>query len=161
LSRAWRYRSAGGDSAAGLQSELKEASPAYEDSFLKKLHELESSEPENALVEATLGHQALAAERLDEAEQHFEESLKLDPAQPEVYSDLSEVGGQKGGADEALTGAQKAVALDPFNAPQQKTLVTRRIDAKRYPEAAMEKYLENFPEDDFMRKMLAIARQDS
>jgi hypothetical protein len=143
-------------------SELKEASPAYEASFLKTLHELETSESENALVQATLGHRALAAARLDEAEQHFEESLKLDPAQPEVYSALSEVAGQKGRADEAVTLAQKAVALDPFNAPLQKTLVTRLIDAKRYPEAeaAMEKYLENFPEDDFMRKMLAIARQD-
>jgi predicted Zn-dependent protease len=141
---------------------LKEASPAYEASFLKTLHELESSELENALVEATLGHRALAAAQLDEAEQHFEEPLKLDPAQPEVYSDLSEVAGQKGRADEAVKGAQTAVALDPFNAPLQKTLVTRLIDAKRYPEAeaAMEKYLENFPEDDFMRKMLAIARQD-
>jgi len=43
----------------------------------------------------------------------------------------------------------------------QKTLVLRLINAKQYPEAeaAMEKYLQNFPEDDFMRKMLAIARQ--
>jgi len=143
-------------------SELKEQSPAYEASFLKTLRELETSEPENALVQATLGHQALSAGRLDEAEQHFEESLKLDPAQPQVLSDLSEVASQKGRADEAVTVAQKAVALDPFNAPLQKTLVTRLIDAKRYPEAeaAMEKYLENFPEDDFMRKMLAIAKQD-
>jgi tetratricopeptide (TPR) repeat protein len=143
-------------------SELKEQSPAYEASFLKTLRELETSEPENALVQATLGHQALIAKQWDEAEQHFEESLKLDPAQPQVLSDLSEVAGQKGRADEAVTLAQKAVALDPFSAPLQKTLVTRLIDAKRYPEAeaAMEKYLENFPEDDFMRKMLAIAKQD-
>jgi Tetratricopeptide repeat len=143
-------------------SELKEQSPAYEASFLKTLRELETSEPENALVQATLGHQALAARQWDEAEQHFEESLKLDPAQPQVYSDLSEVADQKGRAEEAVTLAQKAVTLDPFNAPLQKTLITRLIDAKRYPEAeaAMEKYLENFPEDDFMRKMLAIAKQD-
>jgi hypothetical protein len=143
-------------------SELKEKSPAYEASFLKTLRELETAEPDNALVQATLGHQALSAGRLDEAEQRFEESLKLDPAQPEVLSNLSEIAGQKGRADDAVTLAQKAVALDPFNAPLEKTLVMRLIDAKRYPEAeaAMEKYLENFPEDDLMRKMLAIAKQD-
>jgi hypothetical protein len=143
-------------------SELKEQSPAYEASFLKTLRELETSEPENAVVQATLGYQALAAKQWDEAEQHFEESLKLDPAQPQVLSDLSEAASQKGRADEAVTLAQKAVSLDPFHAPLQKVLVTRLIDAKRYPEAeaAMEKYLENFPEDDFMRKMLAIAKQD-
>jgi len=57
--------------------------------------------------------------------------------------------------------AQKAVALDPFNAPMRKTLVMSLIDAKRYSEAqaAMEKYLEDFPEDDFMRKMLAISKE--
>ena len=57
--------------------------------------------------------------------------------------------------------AQKAVMLEPFSAPLQKTLVLRLINAKQYTEAeaAMEKYLENFPEDDFMRKMLAIAKQ--
>ena len=44
----------------------------------------------------------------------------------------------------------------------QKTLVLRLINAKQYPEAeaAMETYLQNFPEDEFMRKMLAIAKQD-
>jgi Tetratricopeptide repeat/Cytochrome c554 and c-prime len=143
-------------------NELKERSPAYQASFLKTLHELESLEPENALVQATLGHQALSAGHLDEAEQHLQESVKIDPAQPEVYVDLSAVADQKGQIAEAVELAQKAVTLDPFSAPKQKTLVTRLIDAKRYPEAeaAMEKYLQNFPEDDFMRKMLAIAKQD-
>jgi len=42
----------------------------------------------------------------------------------------------------------------------QKALVLRLINAKEYPqaEADMEKYVEEFPEDDFMRKMLSIAK---
>jgi hypothetical protein len=53
------------------------------------------------------------------------------------------------------------VELDPFVAGMQKTLVFRLINGKHYEEAeaAMEKYLQNFPEDDFMRKMLAMAKQ--
>jgi len=142
--------------------QLKEQSPAYAASYLKTLHELETSEPENAIVQAALGHQALAAGQLDEAAQHLQESLKLDPAQPAVFEDLSAIADQKGEAAEAVSMAQKAVMLDPFNAPMQKTLVLRLINAKQYPEAeaAMEKYVQTFPEDDLMRKMLAIARQD-
>jgi hypothetical protein len=142
-------------------SQLKDVSPVYEASFLKILRELEATKPQSAIVQATLGHQALAASQLDDATQHLQASLKLDPAQAAVYVDLSAIADQKGQAEEAVTMAQKAVALEPFNAPMQKTLVLRLINAKQYPEAeaAMEKYLENFPEDDFMRKMLAIARQ--
>jgi tetratricopeptide (TPR) repeat protein len=142
--------------------QLKDQSPVYAASYLRTLHELEATAPENAIVQAALGHQALAAGQLEEAAQHLRESLKLDPMQPVVYGDLSAIADQKGQTAEALALAQKAVALDPFNAPIQKTLVLRLINAKEYPEAeaAMEKYMENFPEDDFMRKMLAIAKQD-
>ena len=142
-------------------SQLKEQSPSYAASYQKVLNELERSEPQNAVVQAALGHQALTANHWDAAAEHLQQSLKLNPAQPAVYADLSAVAEQKGEAAEAVTLQQKAVMLDPYNAPLQKALVIRLIDAKQYSEAeaAMEKYLENFPEDDFMRKMLAIAKQ--
>jgi Flp pilus assembly protein TadD len=141
-------------------SQLKDQSPEYAASYAKTLSELEKSIPDNAVVQAALGHQALVANQWDEASQHLQQSLKLNPAQPAVYADLSEVAEQKGEAAEAVAMQQKAVLLDPYNAPLQKALVLRLIDAKQYPEAeaAMEGYLENFPEDDFMRKMLAIAK---
>ena len=142
-------------------SRLKDQSPSYAASYLKTLRELETEEPENAIVQAALGHQALESGRLDEAMQHLQEAVRLDPAQAAVYADLSAVAEQKGEAAQAVAFAQKAVMLEPFQAPMQKTLVLRLINAKEYAEAeaAMEKYLENFPEDDFMRRMLAIAKQ--
>jgi predicted Zn-dependent protease len=142
-------------------SQLKEQSPAYAASYAKTLSELEKTEPENAIVQAALGHQALTANQWDAAAEHLQESLKLNPAQPAVYADLSEVAEQKGQAAEAVALQQKAVMLDPYNAALQKALVLRLIDAKQYPEAeaAMEKYLESFTEDEFMRKMLAMAMQ--
>jgi hypothetical protein len=140
--------------------QLKEQSPVYAAAHLKTLAELEKSDPQNALVQATLGHQALADGHLNEAGEHLNESLRIDAAQPAVIADLAAVAAQKGQAAEAVAMAQKAVALDPYNAPLQKALVSYLIGAKDYPEAeaAMEKYLESFPEDEFMRKMLAIAK---
>ena len=141
--------------------QLKEQSPSYGASYQRKLRELETSDPNHAIVQAALGHQALTAGKLDEAAEHLQAALRLDPTQAAVYADLSAIADQKGDTAQAVVLAQKAVALDPFNSSMQKTLVLRLINAKQYNEAtvAMEKYLENFPEDSFMRKMLAIAKE--
>jgi len=142
-------------------SQLKEQRPEYAEPWLKTLNELEKTEPQNAIVQAALGHKALTDGQLDQATEHLREALRLDPAQPEVYSDLSAVADQQGQASHALDFARKAVTLDPWNASLRKTLVLRLIGAKQYEEAqsSMEKYLEDFPQDDFMRKMLAIAKE--
>ena len=144
--------------------QLKERDSSYEPSFLKILQELEQSPPadtaQRAVVDATLGHQALSAQQWDAAVEHLQAALKLDPAQPTVLADLSTIADARGQAEEAVAWQQKAVALDPYNEALQKALVLRLINAKEYPqaEADMEKYVEEFPEDDFMRKMLSIAK---
>jgi hypothetical protein len=141
--------------------QLKDQSPTYAASYLRTLDLLEKTSPENAIVQAALGQKELANGRLDEAAGHFNESLRLDPLQPVIYASLASIAEKRGQRAEAVALAKKAVALDPYNAPMQKTLVMSLIDAKEYAEAqaAMEKYLENFPEDDFMRRMLAIAKE--
>ena len=141
-------------------AQLKDQSPAFAESYLRTLTELEQKEPENAIVQAALGHKALTEGHLDAATQQLQEALRLNPAQAAVYADLSTVAEQKGDVAESVAMAEKAVILDPFNPPLQKSLVLALINARQYPEAeaAMEKYLQNFPEDDFMRKMLAIAK---
>ena len=50
--------------------------------------------------------------------------------------------------------------MDPFNPVTQKTLVVRLIQLKQYARAqtALEHYLEVFPQDSFMRQMLARAQ---
>jgi len=140
---------------------LEIAKPQFHASWLKTLAELETSTSDNALVQAALGHRELLAHNLSAAIDHLRQSLKLDPVQSVVYVDLSEAEDQSGHVEEAIADAKKAVELDPFVAGMQKTLVFRLINGKHYDEAeaAMEKYLHNFPEDDFMRKMLAMAKQ--
>lgn len=141
--------------------ELKLARPQFTASWLKTLSALETSTPENAIVQAALGQRDLKDHKLAEAIDHLQHSLRLDPLQTNAYVDLSEAEDQSGHAEEAIAAARRAVELDPFVADLQKTLVFRLINGKHYDEAqaSMEKYLENFPEDEFMRKMLAMAKQ--
>ena len=129
--------------------------------WLKTLAELETSKPENAIVQASLGHRDLDDHKYDEAISHLEHSLRLDPSQPLVYIDLSAAQDQIGKRAEAILSARKAVGLEPFNPSIRKTLIYQLIQDKQYDqvEAEMEKYLQIFPEDDGMRKMLAIAKQ--
>jgi tetratricopeptide (TPR) repeat protein len=129
--------------------------------WLKTLEELEASNPENAIVQASLGHRDLDDHRYAEAISHLEHSLRLDPFQPLVYVDLSQAQDQSGKRGEAIVSASKAVDLEPFNSGIRKTLIYQLIQDKRYDqaEAEMEKYLQIFPEDDRMREMLAIAKQ--
>jgi predicted CXXCH cytochrome family protein len=140
---------------------LEPAKPQFHASWLTALTELETADPENAIVQAALGHRELEARNLASAIDHLQHSLKLNPLQSIVYVDLSEAEDQSGHVEEAIADAKKAVELEPFVAAMQKTLVSRLINGRYYEEAeaAMVKYLQNFPEDDFMRKMLVMARQ--
>ena len=142
-------------------ADLMMSKPQFKSSWLKTLSELETANPESSIVQATLGRRDLDDHKFSEAIVHLQRSLQIDPAQTNANVDLSEAWFQSGHAEEAIAAAKRAVELDPFAAPLQKTLVFRLINGKHYEdaEAAMEKYLQNFPEDDFMRKMLAIARQ--
>jgi predicted Zn-dependent protease len=61
-----------------------------------------------------------------------------------------------GQENEAIASLEKAVELDPFNAVFQKKLVLRFIATKQYAQAgaALEQYVQTFPQDSFMRQML-------
>ncbi len=142
-------------------SQLRTQSPAYDHAYAEVLTELEKSEPDHAIVQAALGHQDLINGQPQAALDHLQAALRLNPAQASVYADLSAIADSQGRAADAVNLQQSAVDLEPFSAPLQKTLVLRLINAQQYEkaQAAMETYLHNFPEDDFMRKMLAIAQQ--
>jgi len=144
-----------------LETSKPSSSTQFHAAWLKTLSDLETTDSENALVQAALGHRELQGHNPTAAIEHLQHSLKLDPVQSAVYVDLSEAADQLSQVEDAITYAKKAVELDPFLAGMQKTLVFRLINGKHYDEAiaTMEKYLQNFPEDDFMRKMLAMAKE--
>jgi predicted CXXCH cytochrome family protein len=135
--------------------------PQFHAAWLRTLSELEATDLENPITQAALGHRELLNRNFANAIDHLQHSLRLEPLQPNVYVDLSEAQDQSGLTEDSIASAKRAVELDPFVAGMQKTLVYRLIRGKRYEEAqaAMERYLVNFPEDDQMRKMLAMIKE--
>jgi tetratricopeptide (TPR) repeat protein len=129
--------------------------------WLQTLAELEASDPENAIVQASLGHRDLEAHNFEDAISHLQHSVRLDPLQALVYVDLCAAQDHTGKREEAIQSARNAVALEPFNPGIRKTLIYQLVQDKQYDqaEAEMEKYLQTFPEDDRMRQMLALAKQ--
>ncbi len=141
--------------------EISDRLPEYLPSYLKTLSQLEQSDPNHASVQLALGRRDLKAGELEKAIDHFQHSLQLDPQQPMAYTYLSEALAGRGQITEAIAASDKAVALDPFNGLLQRGLIDRLIAGQQYQraEAAMEQYVKEFPEDDFMRKMLAMAKE--
>lgn len=140
--------------------ELAATKPEYVAPYLKVLAQLEQSTPDNALVQAALGRRELKSGRFQEAAAHLQRALKLGSQQATVYGDLAEATTKLGQPEEGLALLQKATALDPFDPQLQRTLVARLIAMKQYANAlaAMEHYLEIFPQDSYIRKMLALAK---
>jgi predicted Zn-dependent protease len=140
--------------------ELMDKGPEYRDRYLAVLAELEHTQPENALVQASLGRKALLTDKASEAATHLQRALEIGPPQASTYADLAEAQGKLGAQNEAIASLGKAVELDPFNAVFQKKLVLRLIETKHYAQAqaALDRYVQTFPQDSFMRKMLNRAK---
>jgi Flp pilus assembly protein TadD len=136
--------------------ELMDKASEYRGRYLAVLGELERSLPENALVQASLGRKALLDDRASEAAVHLRRALTIGPPQATTYADLAEAQGKLGQESEAILSLEKAIELDPFNAVFQKKLVLRFIEMKQYAQAraALERYVQTFPQDSFMRQML-------
>lgn len=141
--------------------EIAEQRPGYETAYERTLSELEQTDPDHAPVQEGLGRRDLANGELDEAIAHLRQAIKLDPQEERAYSYLSEALSQKDQLAEAIDASEKAVSLDPYKPLYRKALIDRLIAAKQYTKAIaeMQLYMELFPEDDFMRRMLDIARQ--
>ena len=134
---------------------------AFASEWRDALAKLAQTNPQDAAVQTNLGHRDLLDQQYASAIDHLEQALRLDAQQPEAWVDLSQAQSRAGDMAAAIQSAQQAVALNPYAAPLQKTLITRLIDAQQYDQAvaAMKQYLVRFPEDDFIRRALAIAQQ--
>jgi len=133
--------------------------PEYQQSYLSLLDDLEQSQPKDTFVQAALGDRALTQGRTEEAIEHLKQALPL--GKSAVYLELGQALAKTGRGQEAIEYLKTGAQLDPYNAVMQKTLILLYINLKSYPEArvAMEKYVDAFPEDTFMRSLLARVRR--
>lgn len=141
--------------------ELLDAKPEYANRYAAVLDELEKSEPGSALVQSALARRDLKRGAFESAISHMQKAIEIGPAQAVMYGDEAEANQKLGRLEEALNLQKKAVELDPFNPVLQKNEIVLLISLKQYNEArgALEHYLEVFPQDSFMRKMLEMANK--
>jgi tetratricopeptide (TPR) repeat protein len=141
--------------------EIGQRKPEYADAYQKTLSALSEQDPDHAAVQEGLGRRELAAGNLDAAVAHLRRALALDPERGMAYSLLSEALARQDHLVEAIAASEKAVSIEPYKALYQKSLISHLVAARQYDKAvaAMEHYNQLFPEDEFMRKMLKIAKQ--
>jgi len=140
--------------------ELLGKHPEYTDRYFAVLNELERSDPNNPLVQGAIGDRDLRAGKHEEAVAHLQQALKNGTANTLLYTDLAEALINLDRKSEAVVVLQKASELDPFNTALRKTLILQLIQIKDYVNAKteMEDYVKRFPQDAFMRQMLARAQ---
>lgn len=137
--------------------------PKYQAPYLRVLEQLKDKHANHALVQAALGRRDLKAGEYPKALEHLRLAIRLDPMSAVVYADLSTCWQALGHLDQALQAQQQAVQHDPFNPVLQKRLIVLYIHQKQYGQAtsALKQYVKTFPQDLFMRRMLALAERQS
>jgi tetratricopeptide (TPR) repeat protein len=114
------------------------------------------------LVEAALGRKMLrgAPELNAAAILHLSRAIELGFTAATVYQDFAEALAKAGRIQEAVGALERGIALFPYEPPLYKALALHYINLKRYPEAkkTLERYVELFPEDDFVRGLLLKVR---
>ena len=140
--------------------ELAAEKSQYVAPYLEVLAGLEKSNPDNALVQAAVGRRELKSGNFAAAAEHLQRALSLASPQATTCADLADALTHLDRKSEAVTWLDKSIQLDPFNPFTQRTLVVRLIELKQYARAraALEHYVEVFPQDTFMRQMLLKAR---
>ena len=143
--------------------DLAESKPEYIAPYLKVLGQLEKTQPDDPLVQSVLGRKDLKDGNYTSAVSHLRRALELGAPVAKTYADLADALAHLGQTEEALPLFEKAIDLDPFSPATRKMQIVGLIQLKQYAKAheALEHYVEIFPQDDFMRRMLARAEENS
>ena len=131
--------------------------PGLKKYYQATLEELSKSAPEDPQILIALGHKALAEGDNARASDFLARALKGGAEYPTVYLELGEALSRAGRGEEAARILEQGVTDWPYVAMLQKSLILSYINLKRYPRAheLMSRYVELFPQDSFMRDMLA------
>jgi tetratricopeptide (TPR) repeat protein len=136
--------------------ELLERHPPYMDRFQDLLNEAGKKLPEDPLVLAALGRRALRTKDFPAAIEYLNKAVARGSESSTTFEDLGETLAQSGKVEEAIAALRRGIQLAPFTPVLYKSLALRYIRLNRYSEAkqTLERYVELFPEDDFVRRLL-------
>jgi hypothetical protein len=136
--------------------ELSGRDPSLTPIYLDLLEQAAKALPEDPLVLAARGRKALresAPDALALLTQAYDKGSRTTT----TFLDLAEALSRAERLWEAVALLDKGIALEPYSKELQKSRILRLIHLKRYDEAraSMQRYLEVFPEDTFMRDLLS------
>lgn len=140
--------------------ELLEKEPALQQPYFALLDKLAATDPENGLIQAALGARDLRQNSSNanaSAIAHLTKALDLGFSGGSAYADLAEALGRAGRLQDAVAVLKRGIAAEPYAPVLYKSLALRYISLRQYPQAkeTMQRYVELFPEDGFMRGLLA------
>jgi tetratricopeptide (TPR) repeat protein len=138
-----------------IYGELMEKEPSLRQRYVELLDQMDSRPPHDGFFHAAQGRRLLAeAGANDRAVASLRRAVDL--GYPSDV-DLSEALSRAGRPEEALGVLERAREREPYTPTLYKALALRYIQLKRYPLArqTMERHLGLFPEDDFVRGLLA------
>ncbi len=127
--------------------------PEFSQRYVTLLAEAAEQHGDHPLVLAALGRKAKLEKRSVEAIEYLTEAVKAGSQPPSTYDDLAELLLQANREAESAEVLRQGVSVFPFNPRLRKLLALRYINLKRYRDAfeTIERFVELFPEDDFMR----------
>jgi len=133
--------------------QMMDRAPEYGPMFAA---ELRKAPAEDRLVLATRGRQALREGRAAEAIPLLRSALAKGYRVAATYEDLGEALAREGQLADAVSVLRAGIEEAPFAQSLYKSLALRYIKLQQYPEAraTLVRYLELFPEDDFVRKLV-------
>jgi tetratricopeptide (TPR) repeat protein len=146
--------------------ELMDREPRFRQRYLELLDVLESATPDDAFVQAALGRKSLqdpSPKAASRAREQLARAIELGFRANTVYADLSDALERLGRLEESARVLADGVALNPYAPVLYKMLAMRYIGLKQYPQAKeiMQRYVEIFPEDAFMRGLLEKATKQN
>ena len=139
--------------------ELMTRAPALESKYFELLEEARRTEAEDPLLLAALGRRALLA-RAPEAAELLSKAEGKGPLGTVSYLDLSEALTRSGRTKDSTQALERGESAFPFSQEIRKRLILAYIRQKDYAKAklALERYVQDFPEDGFMRGLLSQAQ---
>ena len=133
--------------------ELLAKRPEFSQRYRSLLAEAAEQHGDHPLVLAALGRMAKLEKRSAEAIEYLTEAVKVGSQPASTYEDLADLLLQADREAESAEVLLQGVSAFPFNPRLRKMLALRYINLKRYRDAyeTIERFVELFPEDDFMR----------
>ena len=125
--------------------------------YYEILEQLRTSMPDDPTVLACLGKKAISDHEDAKAVEYLTRALEKGANFEATYIDLGEALARLERVEESAKVLEEGVAIWPFSADMQKALVLRYVTLKQFRQAdqALKRYVTLFPEDTYMRGILA------